>query len=176
MSVRSKSTISSYARLHCSSVANPSTRSTSTRPYHDRSNTDMPPQPGMDGQKRQRKWWRFSSKVGAANCVTRTWRGSSGATSRLIAPPLPDASQPSNTMQSGGPELAAAQLTAEGEAQLEQPLLCRLEPLGLLVRGDPQGQIELGQPSHARQRATSTSPSDGQRGSQAGLEVGGANR
>ena len=56
----------------------PSTRSTSTRPYHERSSTAMPPQPGSAGQKRCRKWWRFSSGVGAANCATRTWRGSSG--------------------------------------------------------------------------------------------------
>ena len=28
-----------------------------------------PPQPGSLGQKRQRKWWRFSSWVGAANAV-----------------------------------------------------------------------------------------------------------
>ena len=35
--------------------------------------------------------------------ATRTWRGSSGATSRLIAPPLPEASQPSNSASTGGP-------------------------------------------------------------------------
>ena len=60
-SVRSNSTISLYARDHCSLVANPSTRSTSTRPYQDRSNTAMPPQPGRFGQNRHRKWCRFSS-------------------------------------------------------------------------------------------------------------------
>src|SRR5271170_2147422 len=63
----------------------------------------MPPQPGSAGQNRRRKWWRFSSWVGAPNCATRTCRGSSGATSRLIAPPLPDASHPSNRTQTGGP-------------------------------------------------------------------------
>ncbi len=83
--------------------AKPSTRSTSTRPYQERSKTLIPPQPGSAGQKRPRKWWRFSSSVGAANWATRTWRGSSGATRRLIAPPLPEASQPSKTTLSGGP-------------------------------------------------------------------------
>ena len=43
---RSKLTISSYARPHWSSVAKPSMRSTSTRPYQLRSNTDIPPRPG----------------------------------------------------------------------------------------------------------------------------------
>ncbi len=70
--IASNSTISSYARDHCSTVANPSTRSTSTRPYQDRSRTDIPPQPGSAGTKRQRKWWRFSRGVGAANVATRT--------------------------------------------------------------------------------------------------------
>ena len=102
-SVRSNSQISSYARCHCSSVAKPSTRSTSTRPYQDRSSTAIPPQPGSDGQNRQRKWCRFSSWVGAAKEATRTCRGSSGAVSRLMQPPLPEASQPSKTTQSGGP-------------------------------------------------------------------------
>src|ERR1044072_333955 len=74
-----------------------------TRPYQERSSTVIPPQPGREGHKRQRKWWRFSSGVGAANWATRTWRGSSGATRRLIAPPLPEASQPSKTTQTGGP-------------------------------------------------------------------------
>jgi hypothetical protein len=60
------------------SVANPSTRSTSTRPYQERSSTAMPPQPGSAGAKRCRKWWRRSSSLGAANWETRTWRGSSG--------------------------------------------------------------------------------------------------
>ena len=39
---------------------------------------------------------------------------------RLIAPPLPPASRPSNTTSSPGPELPAAELAAEMQAQLEQ--------------------------------------------------------
>ena len=63
----------------------------------------MPPQPGSTGQKRHRKWCRFSSWVGAANWATRTCRESSSSTSRWIAPPLPEASQPSKSTSSGGP-------------------------------------------------------------------------
>ena len=53
--LRSNETISSYARRHSGLLANPSTRSTRTRPYHDRSSTAMPPHPGSSGQNRQRK-------------------------------------------------------------------------------------------------------------------------
>ena len=63
----------------------------------------MPPQPGSAGQKRQQVVVALLVVVGAAKGRTRTWRGSSGVTSRLIAPPLPEASQPSNTQQTGGP-------------------------------------------------------------------------
>ena len=103
--VCSKSLISWYARRHWTSVARLSTRSTRTRPYQLRSKMVMPPHPGSGGQKRHKKWWRSSSGVGAAKGATCTWRGSSGSTSRLIAPPFPAASQPSKTMQTGGPSL-----------------------------------------------------------------------
>src|SRR4051812_39885491 len=102
-SERSKPTISSWPRRHSSSDAYPSTRSTSTRPYQERSNTATPPQPGSLGKKRQRKWCRFSSEFGAEKAATLTCRWSSCATSRLIAPPFPDASQPSNSISTGGP-------------------------------------------------------------------------
>ena len=75
--------------------------------------------------------------VGAAIEATRTWRGSSGSTSRLIAPPLPDASQPSNTTQNGGP-ISLADLPAEPQPQVQQPRLRRLQPrLGVLL-----GEVE----------------------------------
>jgi len=51
----SKAAISSYARRHCVSVAKPSARSTSTRPYHERSSTAIPPQPGSAGMNRTMK-------------------------------------------------------------------------------------------------------------------------
>ena len=97
----------------------------------------MPPQPGSAGQKRHSQWWRFSSGVGAANCLTRTWRGSSGASRRLIAPPLPDASQPSNTTHSGGPSCRRRSGPPSMQPQREQPVLGRLEPLGLLLAAQP---------------------------------------
>src|SRR6185437_3265469 len=53
-SCSSKSLISVYARIQSASEAKPSTRSTSTRPYHDRSNIPSIPRPGMWRQKRQR--------------------------------------------------------------------------------------------------------------------------
>ena len=58
----------------------------------------MPPQPGQRGPEAPAASGGASRRsVGAANCATRTWRGSRPATSRLIAPPLPLASQPSKT-------------------------------------------------------------------------------
>ena len=62
----------------------------------------MPAPAGQLGQKRRCQRWRFSSAVGAANCWSRTWRESSRATRRLIAPPLPEASRPSSSTHSGG--------------------------------------------------------------------------
>ena len=49
-----------------SAVRSLATRSTSTRPYHDRSSTVMPPCPGSSGQKRASQWWRSSSRVDTA--------------------------------------------------------------------------------------------------------------
>ena len=34
--------------------------------------TAMPPWPGSAGPKRQRKWWRYSSRVGAPKLATST--------------------------------------------------------------------------------------------------------
>src|SRR3954471_13806104 len=95
----------------------------------------MPPQPGSTGQNRQRKWCRFSSKVGAANWATRTCRGSSSPTRRLIAPPLPEASQPSKRTHSGGAAPPGPDLPPQDQPQVHQPLLGLLQLLlGLLLR------------------------------------------
>ena len=74
-------------------------------PARTRSGPGSPsrPSPAARARSAHSQWWRSSSGVGAAYCFTRTWRGSSFATSRLIAPPLPLASQPSSTTHSGGP-------------------------------------------------------------------------
>ena len=87
----------------------------------------MPPHPGSEGQNRQRKWWRFSRSVGAANAATVTCRGSSAAVSRRMAPPLPEASQPSKTTDTGGPSSAVADQAATHQPQREQASLRRLE-------------------------------------------------
>ena len=126
-----------------------STRSTSTRPYQERSNTAIPPSPGSAGQKRHRKWWRFSSGVGAANCATRTWRGSSGSTSRLIAPPLPGRVPALEDHASAGPEprSRAASRRARAAARSSR-VLRRLEPLRLLApsRATATGRARLAGP------------------------------
>ena len=63
-----------------------STRSTRSRPYHERSKTVISPWPGITGRKRQRKWWRSSVVGGRPDRHDATWRGSmplaSGAGSR----------------------------------------------------------------------------------------------
>ena len=46
-----------------------------------------------------------------------------------MAPPLPDASGPSSTIEQPGPEVAVAELAAEVESQLDQPPLRRFEPM-----------------------------------------------
>src|SRR6476659_5724329 len=108
----------------------------------------MPPQPGSDRENRDRKWWRFSSDVGAANCTTRTCRGSSGATSRLIAPPFPDASQPSKTTQSGGPDLVGPDQAGQGQAQLCQPLPAAFQCALLVLATERLRQVQFVQTSH----------------------------
>ena len=94
------------------------------------------PSPGSDGQNRQRKWWRFSSWVGAANWTTRTCRGSSGATSRLIAPPLPEASQPSKATQTGGPSSPPPIRPPSVSRSWVRRVQAALQPLGLLLLGE----------------------------------------
>ena len=113
----------------------------------------MPPQPGSTGQNRHRKWCRFSSYVGAANCATRTCRGSRWSTSRLMAPPLPEASQPSNTTHSGGADLAVAELAAEREPQLQQPALLLGQLLLLLLLRQPETEIHRIESPHGAQPA-----------------------
>ena len=63
-------------------------------------------------------------------------------TSRLIAPPLPEASQPSNTTHSGGPIRCSPSLPAEQQAQLEQPSLSGLELLLSVLLAELGAQID----------------------------------
>ena len=93
----------------------------------------MPPQPGRTGQNRHRKWCRFSSYVGAANCddadVSRVEvvdQPLDGAALARRVPALEDDAQ-------RRPDAAAADLPAESEPQPEQARLLRRELLRLLL-------------------------------------------
>ena len=55
------------------------------------------PARGTWRQKRQRYGWDFSSSVGLAMGMTRESRASMASVRRRMAPPLPEASQPSKT-------------------------------------------------------------------------------
>ena len=65
-----------------------------------------------------------------------------------MAPPLPDASQPSKSTHSGGP-ICAADLAAEGKPQPEQPVLLLGQLAGLLLPAQPEGQVHVVEASHA---------------------------
>ena len=69
-----------------------------------------------------------------------------------MAPPLPEASHPSKRTHTGGPIRGSlgVELAAEREAQLEQPVLGVLQPLGLLLAREAQRQVELVQARHDR--------------------------
>src|SRR5215212_6719951 len=163
-SVRSNVLISSYARRHSSTVANPSTRSTSTRPYQERSRIAMPPQPGSAGQKRHSQGWRSSSGVGAAYCLTRTWRGSSLAIRRLMAPPLPLASHPSSTTQSGGPSRSSPSSPASSSRSAcmrSCPLFSRCLPSFLERSDDMSSSLRRPTVSLLRRDLQGPYPEDG---------------
>ena len=61
-----------------------------------------------------------------------------------MAPPLPEASQPSKTTHSGGPIALLADLAAEDEPQAEQVFERGVETLGGLLAGEPPRQVDLG--------------------------------
>ena len=110
------------------------------------------PSPAARGQKRQRKWWRFSSGVGAANWTTRTWRGSIGATSRLIAPPLPDASQPSNSdARPAGRSPARRSGRRASAAAARSRAQAFSSPRSSSLRESDLREIDLVEPAHRRE-------------------------
>ena len=69
-----------------------------------------------------------------------------------MAPPLPEASQPSNTTQQRRAELLRADLAAEQQPQVDQPLLGRGQVLLVLLLAQVQRQIDLVQTAHGVQR------------------------
>ena len=66
-----------------------------------------------------------------------------------MAPPLPEASQPSNTTQSGGPRRCSAELAAEQQPQVEHAQARALEALPGLGLAELGGQVDLRQAAHA---------------------------
>ena len=77
----------------------PITRSTPARLYQLRSKMTTSPAAGKCGMYRWMYICDFSRSVGAGSATTRNTRGLTRSTIRLIVPPLPAVSRPSNTMQ-----------------------------------------------------------------------------
>src|SRR5215469_4912381 len=86
-------------RTATSSVQNPITRSTPARLYQLRSKITTSPPAGRCGTYRCRYICDFSRSVGAGRATTRNTRGLTRSVIRLIVPPFPAVSLPSNTTQ-----------------------------------------------------------------------------
>src|SRR6266481_4757285 len=91
--------ITSRKCLACSSVQNPSTRSTPARLYQLRSKITTSPAAGKCGTYRWAYICDFSRSVGAGSATTRKMRGLTRSVMALIVPPLPAPSRPSKIMQ-----------------------------------------------------------------------------
>src|SRR6478609_11444381 len=83
----------------CSGVQKPITRSTPARLYQERSKMITSPAAGKCGRYRWMYICDFSRSVGAGSATTRNTRGLTRSTIRLMVPPFPAVSRPSNTMQ-----------------------------------------------------------------------------
>src|SRR5215469_7223003 len=86
-----------------SGVQNPITRSTPARLYQLRSKIATSPAAGKCWTYRCMYIWDFSRSVGAGRATTRNTRGLTRSVIRLIVPPFPAVSRPSNTMQTMAP-------------------------------------------------------------------------
>ena len=91
---------------YCESVQNPITRSTPARLYHDRSNRTSSPRVGRWLTYRWKYHWCISVAVGLISATVLDCRMLMYSVNRLIVPPLPAASRPSNTMICRCPESA----------------------------------------------------------------------
>ena len=85
-------------------MQNPITRSTQARLYQDRSNSTISPAAGRCSTYRWKYHWVFSRSVGFSSATMRAPRGFRCSMKRLIVPPLPAASRPSNTITSRCPD------------------------------------------------------------------------
>ena len=90
-------------RSDSSSVQKPMTRSTPARLYQLRSKITTSPPAGRCGMYRWMYICDFSRSVGAGSATTRNTRGLTRSVIRLMTPPLPAPSRPSNTTQTFAP-------------------------------------------------------------------------
>ena len=95
--MRSNSGASRMNSQYSSSVVKPITRSTPARLYQERSNMTISPAAGRCGTYRWKYHWDRSRSVGLTSATTVAPRGLRCSVKRLIVPPLPAASRPSNT-------------------------------------------------------------------------------
>ena len=91
--------VNSRNRVASSGVQKPITGSTPARLYQLRSKMTTSPAAGKCATYRWRYIWDFSRSVGVGSATTRNTRGLTRSTIRLIVPPLPAVSRPSNTTQ-----------------------------------------------------------------------------
>ena len=96
--MRSNSGASRMNSRYSSSVQKPITRSTPARLYQERSNMTISPAAGRCGTYRWKYHWVCSRSLGLASATTVAPRGFRCSVNRLIVPPLPAASRPSNTI------------------------------------------------------------------------------
>ena len=96
---------SSRNRSVSSGVQKPITRSTPARLYQLRSKITTSPAAGRCGRYRWMYICDCSRSVGAGRATTRNTRGLTRSVIRLIVPPLPAVSRPSNTMQILAPDV-----------------------------------------------------------------------
>ena len=91
--------VSCRNRSVSSGVQNPITGSTPARLYQLRSKITTSPAAGKCGRYRWMYICDFSRPVGAGRATTRNTRGLTRSVIRLIVPPFPAVSRPSNTTQ-----------------------------------------------------------------------------
>jgi hypothetical protein len=102
--IRSKSGAWRMNSKYSSSVQKPITRSTPARLYQDRSNMTISPAAGRWVTYRWKYHWVRSRSLGFSSATTVAPRGLRCSMKRLIVPPLPAASRPSNTITTFCPD------------------------------------------------------------------------
>ena len=101
----------------------PSTRSTRTRPYQERSKTAISPLPGMKAGTARESGAATPPRSAARWGRTRTWRGSSLGRQALDGPALAGGVEALEEHQQGGPDLVGREQPGGEEPQLREPVL-----------------------------------------------------